>query len=50
MNVRPPEVTDPEERKKILKELFESFDRNPIPDSAPARFIRDDLYERDDRG
>jgi hypothetical protein len=43
--VIPPEVTDPEEKQRILEELIESFERNPIPPGAP-RFTREELHER----
>jgi len=44
--VEPPTITDPEERARIIKELFESMDRNPIPEGAPLKFTRDELHER----
>lgn len=39
------EVTDPEEKKRILKEVVEMMQKNPIPMDAP-RFTRDELHER----
>lgn len=42
----PPTVTDPEERKAVLREIFELMDQNPIPPSAPRRFTREELHER----
>lgn len=41
----PPAVTDPEERKRILKAMIERMKQNPIPADAP-RFSRDELHER----
>lgn len=41
----PPEETDPEERKRILKEVVEDMRHNPFPENAP-RFTREDLHER----
>ncbi len=46
-NVQEPTVTDPTERKKVLEKLFKSWDENPIPDDAPRKFKREELYERD---
>ncbi len=43
---RPPVVTDPEERKKILDRLIESMNNNPIPANAPRKFTREELHER----
>jgi predicted DNA-binding antitoxin AbrB/MazE fold protein len=43
--LRPPTVTDPEERKRILKELVQNMRDNPIPADAP-RFTREELHER----
>jgi predicted DNA-binding antitoxin AbrB/MazE fold protein len=43
--VLPPKVTDPEERKRILKELVQNMRDNPIPANAP-RFTREELHER----
>jgi predicted DNA-binding antitoxin AbrB/MazE fold protein len=42
----PPKVTDPEERKRILKEVVERMRANPIPADAPRRFTREELHER----
>ena len=43
--VVPPLVTDPEERRRVLKELVEDMAANPVPPNAP-RFTRDELHER----
>ena len=42
----PPTVTDPEERKAVMREILELMDKNPIPASAPKKFTRDELHER----
>ncbi len=42
----PPTVTDPEERKRILKGMVERMRSNPIPADAPRRFTREELHER----
>jgi len=42
----PPTVTDPEERKAVLREIFELMDQNPVPASAPRKFTREELHER----
>ena len=46
-NVRPPEITDPEERKRVLDELVERMRNNPIPADAPPspekRFMNEEL-------
>jgi predicted DNA-binding antitoxin AbrB/MazE fold protein len=42
----PPTVTDPEERKRILKEVVENMRANPLPADAPRRFTREELHER----
>jgi predicted DNA-binding antitoxin AbrB/MazE fold protein len=40
-------VTDPEEKKRILKEVVESMRSNPIPEGAPPLpFSRDWMHER----
>ena len=44
--VIPPRVTDPEERARILREVTDRMQANPIPEGAP-RFTRDELHERD---
>jgi predicted DNA-binding antitoxin AbrB/MazE fold protein len=44
-NFLPPEVTDPEERKRIMSELIQNMLDNPIPANAP-RFTREELHER----
>ena len=41
-----PEVTDPEERKRILKEVVDNMRANPLPADAPRRFTREELHER----
>jgi predicted DNA-binding antitoxin AbrB/MazE fold protein len=43
--ISPPEVSDPEERKRILKKVVESMKSNPIPADAP-RLTRESLHER----
>lgn len=43
--VMPPQVTDPEERARIRKEVVARMQSNPIPANAP-RFTRDELHER----
>jgi predicted DNA-binding antitoxin AbrB/MazE fold protein len=43
--VIPPVVTDPEERKRVLKRMVERMRANPIPVNAP-RFTREELHER----
>ncbi|MDT5061585.1 MAG: hypothetical protein QOH63_2044 [Acidobacteriota bacterium] len=44
-NILPPEITDPEERKRIMSELIQNMLDNPIPANAP-RFTREELHER----
>jgi len=41
----PPEITDPEERRRFMKTLIERMRQNPIPADAP-HFTRDELHER----
>lgn len=41
----PPKVKDPEERKRILKQMVERMKNNPIPANVP-RFTLDELHER----
>ena len=43
--VIPPEVTDPEEKKRLLREVVEEMQKNPVPLNAP-RFTREELHER----
>ena len=43
--VLPPEVKDPEERRRIVKAMIERMKENPMPADAP-RFSRDELHER----
>ncbi|MBI3949141.1 MAG: DUF104 domain-containing protein [Acidobacteria bacterium] len=40
-----PESSDPEERKRILREVVESIKQNPFPVEAP-RFTREELHDR----
>ncbi len=40
-----PEVTDPEERKRILAGMIERIQKNPIPPDAPP-LDRESLHER----
>ena len=42
--VIPAAVKDPEERKRILREVVEEMRKNPIPMDAP-RFTREQLHE-----
>ncbi len=44
--VLPPQVTDPEERKRIMEEMVARMRANPIPAAAPRRFTREELHER----
>jgi hypothetical protein len=44
-NVRQPEEPCPAERKRILREVVERMQRNPVPLDSP-RFTRDELHER----
>jgi len=44
--VEPPKITDPEERKRILRSVVESMLNSPLPENAPERFTRDELHER----
>ena len=41
----PPTVTDREQRARVLRQVTERMNRNPIPAEAP-RFTRDELHER----
>jgi predicted DNA-binding antitoxin AbrB/MazE fold protein len=41
----PPEVTDPEERQRILAGMIERMQKNPIPPEAPP-LDRESLHER----
>jgi predicted DNA-binding antitoxin AbrB/MazE fold protein len=45
-SLSPPAITDPEERKRVMKELVERMQANPIPAEAPRRFTREELHER----
>ena len=42
-HVIPAQVTDPEERKRILTEMVERMRANPIPADAP-HFTREELH------
>jgi predicted DNA-binding antitoxin AbrB/MazE fold protein len=42
---RPPLVTDPVERARLLQQLTERMQQNPLPPDAP-RFSRDELHAR----
>ena len=42
---RGPSVTDPVERHRILRQITERMQGNPLPPGAP-RFSRDELHER----
>ncbi len=42
---RPPLVSDPEERRRILKALVDRMAKNPISADAP-KLTREDLHER----
>ncbi len=44
-NLIPPEVTDPEERRRLMDELIRNMLDNPIPENAP-RPTREELHER----
>lgn len=41
----PPEVTDPVERARILDEMIDRMQKNPIPSDAPP-LTRESLHER----
>jgi predicted DNA-binding antitoxin AbrB/MazE fold protein len=41
----PPEVTDPEERQRIIDDILADMARHPWPADAP-RFTREELHER----
>jgi predicted DNA-binding antitoxin AbrB/MazE fold protein len=43
--VIPPTVTDPEKKRRILREVVEEMRKNPIPLNSP-RFTREELHER----
>ena len=43
--VVPPEISDREERKRLLKEIVARMQQNPVPANAP-RFTREQLHER----
>ncbi len=43
--VIPAEITDPEEKKRHMKEVVARMQQNPIPLNAP-RFTREELHER----
>jgi AF2212-like protein len=44
-NITPPLITDPEERKRLLKELVERMKATPLAPDAP-KLSRDELHER----
>jgi predicted DNA-binding antitoxin AbrB/MazE fold protein len=44
-HIIPAKVKDPEERKRILHDLVERMEQNPIPADAP-RWTRDEIHER----
>jgi predicted DNA-binding antitoxin AbrB/MazE fold protein len=41
----PPQITDPEERARIRREVVARMRSNPIPENAP-HFTREELHER----
>ncbi|MSS69860.1 MAG: DUF104 domain-containing protein [Candidatus Latescibacteria bacterium] len=41
----PPEITDPEEKTRLLKLVTDRMQQNPIPAGAPY-FTREELHER----
>ncbi len=43
--ILPPEVTEPEERARILARLVDRMQQNPIPAEAPP-LTRESLHER----
>ena len=43
--VRDPSVSDSDERIRILRQITERMQKNPIPAGAP-RFSRDEIHER----
>jgi predicted DNA-binding antitoxin AbrB/MazE fold protein len=43
--ILPPEITDPEERRRRLQELVDDMANRPWPEGAP-RFTREELHER----
>ena len=45
-HIIPTKITDPEERKRILREVVENTRANPLPADAPRRFTREELHER----
>ncbi len=44
-SVQKPRITDPDERRRILRQVTGRMQGNPIPAGAP-RFSRDELHER----
>ncbi len=44
-SILPPEVTDPEERARIMEEIIDRMQNNPIPSDAPP-LNRELLHER----
>jgi hypothetical protein len=43
--VAPPEVTEPEQKMRILDQLIRRMQGNPIPEES-SKFTRDQLQER----
>jgi hypothetical protein len=43
--ILPPEVTEPEERMRILTEMVDRMQKNPLPAGAPP-LTRESLHER----
>ena len=44
-HVLPPEITEAEERAKMIEAIVRSMQANPLPLNAP-HFTRDELHER----
>jgi predicted DNA-binding antitoxin AbrB/MazE fold protein len=44
--VFPPELSDPEERRRNLEELVERWRNNPWPIEPGRKWTRDELHER----
>jgi predicted DNA-binding antitoxin AbrB/MazE fold protein len=42
--ILPPEVTDPEERRRIMEALMDEWEKNPWP--ITRNWTRDELHER----
>ena len=43
--ILPPEITDHEERTRVLQRVSQRMKQNPLPAEAP-RFTREELHER----